>query len=247
MNFEKTPVIDLFSSIQGEGSLTGIRHIFIRTSGCNLRCVFKNSICDTEYSSFRPEKSKFSLEDIVKFVRKDPATHICLTGGEPCLYPDFIKWVRMSFPFHHLTIETNGTIFPGEEVAQLIDLASISPKMHSSNPEHIEGFSRREREIDSSAWNIKNWIDNAKQTQLKYVIAEENNIDEVIDHIHSIEAFFSGSPKRLGGDYVYLMPAGSSFEELCKTRPLVGKLAMEYGLSVTDRIQFNFFGSKREA
>lgn len=244
-DFNKTPIIDLFESPQGEGSLTGIRHFFIRTSGCNLRCNFANSICDTSYSSFAPERSKFSLSDVVEYIESHSnISHICLTGGEPTLYPDFIKWIRMTFPNHHLTIETNGTIFPGKEIAKNIDLASISPKMLSSIDPSDVLKSTREEYIRKSNLHIADWIYYAKQTQLKYVTSCEKDIYEILNHITLIEKKIGESLNR---DFIYLMPAGSSFEELCQTRPIVGELAKKYGFSISDRIQFNFFGSKREA
>ena len=46
----------------------GVPHILIRTSGCNLRCTFKGSICDTAYSSWNPEKGKYSLNDVVDII-----------------------------------------------------------------------------------------------------------------------------------------------------------------------------------
>ena len=56
MNF---PVIEMFTSIQGEGKWTGSPSFFVRVSGCNLRCCFKGSICDTPYSSYNPEKTPY--------------------------------------------------------------------------------------------------------------------------------------------------------------------------------------------
>lgn len=50
------PIIDLHTCIQGEGQLAGVPHILIRLAGCNLRCAFKGSLCDTPYSSWQVEK-----------------------------------------------------------------------------------------------------------------------------------------------------------------------------------------------
>ena len=51
------------STIQGEGMYTGVPSIFVRTNGCNLKCVFKDSICDTSYTSFNPEKPLYDNWD----------------------------------------------------------------------------------------------------------------------------------------------------------------------------------------
>ena len=244
--FDKTPIIDLFRSVQGEGSLAGIRTIFIRTSGCNLRCKFKNSICDTAYSSYKPEKGKFTLEQVVDFVKNDSATHICLTGGEPCLYPDFIKWIKMTFPVHHLTVETNGTIPIDEKTAALIDLASISPKMLSSvDPEDSER-ERRELWIKHSSAPIVKLLQNAKQSQLKYVVASEDDLKEIEKHVHEIEERL-GKDTHLNRDCIYLMPACSNLQDMLRVSPIVGDLAVAYSYSFSPRLQYLCWGEKREA
>jgi len=53
---KKIPVSELYTCLQGEGSLTGVPHILIRVTGCKLRCQFANSFCDTPYASWKPEK-----------------------------------------------------------------------------------------------------------------------------------------------------------------------------------------------
>ena len=59
------------NTIQGEGMYTGIPSIFVRTTGCNLRCVFKDSICDTAYTSFNPEKPLYDdWDDLMDAFKK---------------------------------------------------------------------------------------------------------------------------------------------------------------------------------
>ena len=72
---------EIFYSVQGEGRLVGIPSVFIRTSGCNLRCVW----CDTPYTSWAPEGKKWSVTEILGEVAKYPSRHIVVTGGEPFL------------------------------------------------------------------------------------------------------------------------------------------------------------------
>ena len=68
MNYQKLqPIGELYTCLQGEGKYIGAPHILIRVSGCRLRCQFQDSFCDTPYASWKPEKGKFTLDDIVKF------------------------------------------------------------------------------------------------------------------------------------------------------------------------------------
>src|SRR5438067_6936749 len=74
-------IAELFYSIQGEGSLAGVPSVFIRTSGCNLRC----SWCDTPYTSWHPEGAEMSVPEILAKVSGFPALHAVVTGGEPMI------------------------------------------------------------------------------------------------------------------------------------------------------------------
>src|SRR5438105_13011943 len=77
-------IAELFYSIQGEGALVGVPSVFVRTSGCNLRCEW----CDTPYTSWRPEGTDWTLDRIVAEVRAHPARHVVVTGGEPMIAPE---------------------------------------------------------------------------------------------------------------------------------------------------------------
>lgn len=249
ITFDKTPIIDAGVVIQGEASLAGRRHILIRVSGCNLRCKFKNSICDTPYSSYNPEKGKFDIEDVVKLIENDSASHIMITGGEVTLYPDFIKWMKKTFPKHHITVETNGTVFD-KELCDYVDLWSISPKMLSSVDPEDSQKPYRETLIKNTAKNIAKYIEESfncngrSDVQLKYVVADEEDVLEAEKHLKEIESILKETVDR---DWVYLMPAGSNKEELDKVRPIIGDLAVKYNFSLTDRIHINFWNDKREA
>jgi 7-carboxy-7-deazaguanine synthase len=77
-------IAELFYSLQGEGALVGVPSVFIRTSGCNLRC----SWCDTPYTSWQPEGNELSIEQILDEVKAHPARHVVVTGGEPMIMPE---------------------------------------------------------------------------------------------------------------------------------------------------------------
>src|SRR5947208_6221007 len=102
-------VSEIFYSIQGEGELTGVPSVFIRTSGCNLRC----SWCDTKYASWQPEGDDVPLDEIIAQVVTHPATHCVLTGGEPMIAKGIHELAaRLRKLGRHVTIETAGTIAP---------------------------------------------------------------------------------------------------------------------------------------
>src|SRR5207244_7117083 len=131
-------IAELFYSIQGEGSLVGVPSVFIRTSGCNLRC----SWCDTPYTSWRPEGNELTLDQILDQVRAHPARHAVVTGGEPMIAPEIVALTeRLRAAGMHITIETAGTVF--QPVA--CDLMSISPKLANSTPSDPAWSARHER------------------------------------------------------------------------------------------------------
>src|SRR4051812_13823906 len=131
-------IAELFYSIQGEGALVGVPSVFVRTSGCNLRCEW----CDTPYTSWRPEGTEWTLERIVAEVRAYPARHVVVTGGEPMIAREILTLTeRLRDAGLHITIETAGTIF--HPVA--CDLMSISPKLANSTPADPQWSLRHER------------------------------------------------------------------------------------------------------
>ncbi|HYD84526.1 MAG TPA: 7-carboxy-7-deazaguanine synthase QueE, partial [Opitutus sp.] len=99
---ENVLISEIFYSLQGEGVLTGVPSVFVRASGCNLRCNW----CDTPYASWNPEGEMRTIPQIVAEIQNHPsAHHVVLTGGEPMIAKD----VRMLADAikqmgHHITI-----------------------------------------------------------------------------------------------------------------------------------------------
>ena len=109
---------EIFHSLQGEGFHSGTPAVFVRFSGCNLRCEF----CDTQHQ----QGTMMSLQDIVNEVNKCPnAPLLVLTGGEPSLFIDeeFVAALKTATG-KLISIETNGT----HELPQNIDWVTLSPK-----------------------------------------------------------------------------------------------------------------------
>lgn len=98
-------IIEMFYSIQGEGIHIGKPTFFIRTAVCNLRC----SWCDTKYSWSRGEE--MSVEDILQRVEEQPTRSVCLTGGEPLLWPDAPDLVNALVDREYqVVVETSGSV-----------------------------------------------------------------------------------------------------------------------------------------
>ena len=97
----KYKINEIFYSIQGEGYWTGTAAIFIRFSGCNLKCWF----CDTKHES----GGQMSIDDILLAIKAYPARHVVLTGGEPTLQADKALYDALKLNGYYVQIETNGT------------------------------------------------------------------------------------------------------------------------------------------
>lgn len=111
------PINEIFCSLQGEGEKTGTVSVFIRTSGCNLRCAF----CDTDHQSH----TMMSAPEIVEQVMRYPgAPLIVLTGGEPALHVDNALIQALKLTGKTIAIETNGTL----PLPDGIDWVTLSPK-----------------------------------------------------------------------------------------------------------------------
>src|SRR3954452_14842862 len=129
-------VMEIYRSIQGEGTLMGVPTTFVRFFACNLRCAW----CDTKYSwSVRDGGTwdVLSPEEVAVQVDALGARHVVLTGGEPTLQRDLAPLAELlRSGHHHLTVETNTTVFP-ERVVPLIDLWSLSPKLTSAGAAYL--------------------------------------------------------------------------------------------------------------
>jgi 7-carboxy-7-deazaguanine synthase len=121
---------EIFYSIQGEGKWTGFPNIFIRTTGCNLRC----SYCDTKYA-YKQGKEK-TIQEITKEIKKYYCTKICITGGEPLIQKDTIELIKHLLNLKYsVIIETNGSLKidslkDKKKLFISLDIKTPSSKMH---------------------------------------------------------------------------------------------------------------------
>lgn len=107
---------EIFYSLQGEGFYTGTPSLFVRLSGCNLKCPF----CDTEHMSY----TEMTEREIIEEAAKCPAKHVVITGGEPSLQLTASLVDGLHSVGKYVAVETNGT----HELPQNVDWITLSPK-----------------------------------------------------------------------------------------------------------------------
>jgi 7-carboxy-7-deazaguanine synthase len=226
-------IAEIFYSLQGEGELTGVPSVFVRASGCNLRCTW----CDTPYASWNPEGAQRSVGDILAEVQRHPARHVVLTGGEPMIAPQMRELAgELKQLGHHVTVETAATIAP-DGIA--CDLASLSPKLLNSTPDAGAHPAWRKKH-EATRWQpdvVRAWVD-VYAYQFKFVIAQPADVDEL-----------EGMLEKLGRDIprhkVLLMPEGITIEALRSRAAWLADLCKARGYRYAHRLHIELYGNKR--
>ncbi|MBR0271923.1 MAG: 7-carboxy-7-deazaguanine synthase QueE [Methanobrevibacter sp.] len=132
----KAPIIEIFSSFQGEGILIGQRQIFVRFAGCNLNCDY----CDTKHSISEKEGMLMTPKEVVSQIESilTPDCHtISFTGGEPSLYPEFINEVSKLTDLN-IMLETNGTLPENIDLIDDLDIVSLDIKLKEQFKGHFD-------------------------------------------------------------------------------------------------------------
>ncbi len=225
-------ISELFYSIQGEGKLVGVPSIFVRASGCNLRCTW----CDTPYASWNPEGENFTIDQITERVSAYSAHHVVLTGGEPMIMPDIVPLAEaIQSRGYHLTIETAATVFAPVKP----DLASLSPKLANSTPWQREGgrFAAAHEAHRLNLPVVQRLMDESPDFQLKFVVAAETDLAE----IESILARLTGwQPAD-----VLLMPEGIDVPTLQSREGWIAEQCKDRGFRYCPRLHVTLYGNKR--
>ena len=225
-------IAEIYKSVQGEGLLTGTPSVFVRTSGCNLRCWF----CDTPYTSWVPEGNDLTVSEIVAQVEEWDCRHVVLTGGEPMLYAELIPLAeRLQQSGWHITVETAGTLY----LPVPCDLMSISPKLASSGPSSIDQprWSRR-HERERFRPEVLRSLFSDYEYQLKFVVDRATDLEEVED-------FVAQFPE-VADDRVLLMPQGVTPFELQQRATWLKPFCKERGWTFCPRKQIEWYGSVRK-
>ncbi|WP_237754360.1 7-carboxy-7-deazaguanine synthase QueE [Geobacter sp. OR-1] len=224
-------LVELFSSIQGEGILVGNRQIFLRFPGCNLKCNY----CDTEHNAlktceiettpglrdFRKVQNPVSLATVIDLLtawkNQWPFLHhsLSITGGEPLLHSELlVEWLpnlRALFPIY---LETNGLFF--EQLISIIDyvdIISMDIKLQSTSGH--SGLRRNHSEFLKVAVT--------KQCYVKVVVGIETGNDEVGEAAQLIAAIKQDIPliiqpvtkqlsnRKIGAHLLQLQQAATAF------------------------------------
>jgi 7-carboxy-7-deazaguanine synthase len=226
-------ISEIFHSLQGEGELTGVPSVFVRTSGCNLRCNW----CDTPYASWNPEGTPMRVDEIVAEVARHPAKHVVLTGGEPMVAKEIHGLAAALKKLnYHITIETAATIAP-EGIA--CDLASLSPKLRNSAPDDRLSAAWREKH-DALRWQpavVKAWVA-AHGYQLKFVVSQVADVDE-------IEGLLAQLGPGIPRAKVLLMPEGTTVDALRAKAGWLGELCKARGYRYAPRLHIELYGNRR--
>ena len=233
-------IAEIFRSIQGEGRLTGVESVFVRASGCNLRCRF----CDTPYASWTPEGDDLSLAEILDRIdrlrQSEPpifgdVRHVVLTGGEPMLFAELIPLcARLRDDGWHITIETSGTLY----LPVACDLMSISPKLSNSTPPP---------DWDAQ-WTWRHTVNRHAPEVIRRLLAQYDcQLKFVVDRpedCHEMEAYLAESPE-IERTRVMLMPQGNDSESLIEKALWLEPYCSERGFTYCPRRQIEWFGAER--
>ncbi len=225
-------IAEIFHSTQGEGLLAGVPSVFVRTSGCNLRCHW----CDTPYASWKPEGPEMSVEEIQKKVLGWNCRHVVLTGGEPMIAPDLPALAAaLRKAGKHITIETAATVVPAGIAC---DLASLSPKLSNSTPpsERDPAWARRHEASRLQPSVISDWIRNYA-FQLKFVVSTQQDISE----IKNLLSLLPPAPFH----QILLMPEGTDSKTLAAKAEWLVAVCKQEGFRFCPRLHIGLFGHRR--
>jgi 7-carboxy-7-deazaguanine synthase len=220
-------IAEIFYSVQGEGTMAGVPSVFVRVSGCNLRCAW----CDTPYTSWKPEGEEMPLERIFDAVSRYPrARHAVVTGGEPMIFPQAVELTRgLRERGLHITIETAGTVY----APVACDLMSISPKLANSTP---DGEWRERHEATRIQPDVLRRLMADYEYQLKFVVSAPSDLQEIDELLATLDADRGRVVLMAEGtDAAVLRERGQWLAEICKSE----------GFRFSPRLHVDLWGSRR--
>lgn len=226
-------VNEVFRSFQGEGPSLGQAAVFLRLANCNLSCTW----CDTRYSwdwvQFDPteERHEIGVPELSERIITElqDARLLIITGGEPLLQQSAINklvlLLRQRLPNLRVEIETNGTVGPSPNFADLIDLFVVSPKL--SNSAVPEKRRLRPRALASFP---------SDRAVLKFVATNSHDLAEVAE----ISTLTDIPPNR-----IWVMPEGTTSDAVVRGLRTLSKPAARFGYNISPRLHILLWGDTR--
>jgi 7-carboxy-7-deazaguanine synthase len=160
---ERVRITEIFRSLQGEGATAGAPTVFVRLTGCPLRCVY----CDTAYA-FHGGESR-SVDDVIATVAGLGSHHVCVTGGEPLAQPGCLSVLtRLCDAGHEVSLETSGAL----------DIAAVDPRVSRVLDLKTPGSGECERNLWENIGQL------TAHDQIKFVLCDRNDFDWAVDQIH---------------------------------------------------------------
>jgi 7-carboxy-7-deazaguanine synthase len=145
MSFQGLLVTEIFHSLQGETSLVGVPFVFIRLTGCNLRCTY----CDSTYA-FKGGK-RMSLDEVLAEVKRYSVEHVLLTGGEPLLQRGTLPMIQLlKKEGYQVSIETHGEVSirdAAPHARMIMDIKTPGSRMSRGGFRENLQFLKKEDEI----------------------------------------------------------------------------------------------------
>lgn len=221
-------VTETFASFQGEGPSAGQPAAFIRLSRCNLTCGF----CDTPYtwdwSRFRPddEATRQPTGELAAWAMAQQARLVVITGGEPLIQqPALAPLVaRLADAGRQVEVETNETIAPAPQLAEMVSRFNVSPKLSGSG---VAG----NRRLVPAALAV---LAATGKAVFKFVICHSRELAEVA----ALEEKYGLAP-------VWLMPEGTSEQAVLEGMRTVAAEALARGWSLSGRLHVLLWGDER--
>lgn len=264
---KKILISEIYACTQGEGVLVGVPSILIRTSTCNLRCRWKDpttgslNICDTPFTSWNadtnnPMTAQQIYDEVVRQAtndeqgnkRKNPITHVIISGGEPTLWGVELSELCLGFLVTgmHITIETNGTKYIEVRTRQkmrdkrIIDLTdrmlfSISPKLKSSTP--FGTVHEKEHNKQRINTTVLEALLKRYPSYLKFVVSSDEDLEEIKDLQKIL---------KLPNERIFLMPEGINREEIIRHGAKTNELAIANGYRYSPREHIILYDNKRK-
>lgn len=234
----KYNVSEIFYTLQGEGPHVGSPVIFVRFSGCNLRCQWANSICDTPYASWAPEVKMMTIQELIEQIDRlsdiNRCRYVIFTGGEPTIQNLDPVCDILQKKGYTMGLETNGT----GKIPTQIHYVVCSPKLSDSVPDREPERTMHERHRGKVKPNILAWQKATRsEVFLKFVVSPGNtSMKEIRALCKDIGTYV---------DRIFLMPEGLTPERILKNQLPVAELAKKHGFCFSTRLHILLWGNQR--